>query len=102
MHSVGADHQVVVLRVLLPGQAPVGGDSADVEGQGRRGRGGKLPGVWLRSPNVRRTINGPGEIQMIVPHGVPADSSDVFPQCSIDDGAGVWRGRPITAHPWKA
>src|SRR5580704_8598430 len=38
---------------------------------------------------------------MVVPHGVPADSRNVLPQCSIDDRAGVRRGRPIAAYPGK-
>ena len=87
MNAVGTDFQVVVLRVLLPGEAPVGSNATNVNAQ--EASAVVHSGIWLRSADVRGTIDGSGNIQVVVPHGVPADSRNVFRQSSIDDGASI-------------
>src|SRR5579872_3923972 len=39
---------------------------------------------------------------MIIPHGVPAKSCNVFPQSSVDNCSRSGHGRPVAAHPRKA
>src|SRR3974390_1031077 len=97
MQAVRSHLQIVVLRVLLPGNAPVRSDATDVYGQ--RISGTVQSSIGLRSSDVRRTVDSRREIQVVVPHGVPAKSRDVLRQSSIDDRSGGRSGRPITAHP---
>src|ERR1700676_543804 len=97
MLSVGAAFQVVFLGVLLPGQAAVGSNASDVSAQWQSGT--VQSRIWLRRANVGATIDGIGYIQVVVAHGVSADSSNVLRQSSIDNCAGSWPGSRITADP---
>ena len=74
MHPVGADFKIVLHSVLLPRHPPIGRNAANIEA-------GTLSGWRLKSAaDVTGTVEGSREVQMLVPHGVGAQSGDILRQ----------------------
>src|ERR1700736_3623061 len=95
VHSVGAEFQAVILRGHLPGHAPIGSNSANIES-------GARPGVGLSSLEVLRTIDGASHIQMIVPNGVPTESGYILAESTVDNGFRKRCRRNIGCREWES
>src|SRR5260370_22293289 len=79
VHSVGANFQAVVLCDRLPGHAPIGSQSTNIEPE-------SCARVGLRPANVLRTVNCAAYVQMLVPHGVSAESGHILREGAINNG----------------
>src|SRR5438105_9276746 len=94
VYAEGPDLKVVFDAVLLPCYPPIRRDSAYVDAK-------VLAVCGLARAEVRRAIDGPDHVQMLVPHGIAADSSDILPQ-ALDEWRGRWTRRYVTGDEWEA
>src|SRR5581483_2851146 len=86
--AVGADFEIVLHPVLLPGYAPIGSDTADVNDE-------TLAGYGVRScGDVGGAVKRACSIQMLVPHRVAPNARDILRQAALNDG----RGRGARGH----
>src|SRR6476646_2993593 len=84
VHVISADVKIVVCARRFIRKPPVRSHAANIESKIRSG-------IRLRSSDVLGTIERAGKIQVIVPHGVAAETGHVLPQRSIDYGCSRWR-----------
>ena len=90
MHAVRAELVLRLSRQLLPRHSPVRSQAADVVAE--------IHSVsWLGCSNVRGSEEGRVGIQMVVPHAVATETSDILAQTG-DDGRSRGSRRKIIRH----
>src|SRR6266513_5704109 len=78
MHPIRANLKVVFNTILLPREPPVRGNTPNVEWE-------FLAGRRLWRPDVTRTVDTGGKIQMLVPHCVGTQSCHILRQTTLDN-----------------
>ena len=95
VHPVGTDHEVVIPRRLLPSQAPVRRHASDVEPEVR-------PVVGLSSADVFRAVNRGCAVEVVIPHGISAESGHILAERPVNDRRGSRRWRHVRPHPGES
>src|SRR5947208_1585967 len=95
MHPIRANLKVVFNTILLPREPPVWCNTPNVEWE-------FLAGRRLWRPDVTRTVDTAGKIQMLVSHCVDSQSCHILPQTTLDNGGSSRGWCYVASHERKA
>src|ERR1700693_4470251 len=95
MHPIRANLKVVFDTILLPRDPPVRRNTTNVERE-------FLARRRLWRPDVPRTVDSAGKVQMLVPHCVGSQSCHILRQTTLDNGGSRGGWRYVASHERKA